>query len=66
MVNKKQTRKKIIASRNVLKDYLATLERTIILIEDNKPLKDVSGFYDSNLVLFELEGIKQDIEEVLK
>ena len=56
---------KIQVGRKVLIEYLDTIERTIILIEDNKPLNDVSGFYNDELVLFELNQIRQEIQEVL-
>jgi hypothetical protein len=58
--------KMIKVSKNVLNEYKAIIERVIILIEDNKPLKDVSGFYSDKTVLFELSNILNDINEVLK
>ena len=74
MIKNKVTHKKhenmkkprIKVSKKILREYKATIERTIILIEDNKPLKDECGFYDDDLVLFELNGILEDIKEVLK
>jgi len=55
---------KIQISQKVLEEYKATIERAVILIEDNKPLKDIEGFYNEELVLWELENILKDIEEV--
>ena len=55
----------IKVSKKILKEYLATIERTIILIEDNKPLKDVEGFYNDELILYELNNIIDDIHEVI-
>ena len=56
----------IKVSKKVLEEYKAIIERAIILIEDNKPLKDVGGFYDSDLILSELSGILKDINEVVE
>lgn len=53
-------------SKKVLNEYKEIIERAVILIEDNKPLKDVGGFYDDELVLYELNNILSDIDEVLK
>jgi len=55
---------KIQISQKVLEEYKATIERAVILIEDNKPLKDIEGFYNEELVLWELGNILKDIEEV--
>lgn len=53
-------------TNKILKEYKEIIERTIILIEDNKPLEDISGFYNDDLILFELNNILKDIKEVLK
>jgi hypothetical protein len=56
----------IKVTKKVLDEYKAIIERAIILIEDNKGIEDTSGFYNSELVLYELNTILDDIKEVLK
>lgn len=49
-----------------LKDLKDTLERVIILLEDNPNIKDTSDFYKGSDILFEVVEFHKEIEEVLK
>ncbi len=53
---------KIIISEELHKDLIETLERTIILLEDNPKIKDVSEFYDSEIIISECNSLLNDLK----
>ena len=53
---------KIIISEELHKDLIETLERTIILLEDNPKIKDVSEFYDSENIISECNSLLNDLK----
>ena len=44
----------ISIDEDFLKSLIESIERAIILIKDNKHIEDTSGFYNGELILYEL------------
>lgn len=61
--NKEET---INTSSVWLSDLKETLERVIILLEDNPKIKDTSEFYTGSDILWEVSNFWEDIRKVLK
>lgn len=49
-----------------LEDCISTLERVIILLEDNPKIKDTSEFYTGEDVLSEVAYFHKEFKELLK
>lgn len=62
----KAKEKGINTSVDFLRDLNVTLERVIILLEDNPKIKDTAEFYTGSDVLWEVADFHREISEVLK
>lgn len=49
-----------------IRDSITTIERNIIILEDNKNIKDVEGIYDADTLINELYVIQETLTNTLK
>lgn len=50
-------------TKKFIKEIVETLERVIIILEDNLKIKDVQGFYNSGDLVFEVNEIRKELEK---